>query len=87
VVSPKPKKKTSSRAASAATTNVSDFNSFFNVGDSDPFPAVDFDQTDNFFRSAGDDISTGSGHPFFSQSNNQRRDQFDPRNYKTESGR
>lgn len=85
IVSPKQKKKTSSRAAPKSTTTTSDFNTFFDAGGSDPFSATDFGQ--NFFKSAGDDESTGSGHPFFSQSNSKQRDPFDPRNYKTEAGR
>lgn len=52
----------------------------------DPFAAETFDTGNNFFASGFDDQSTGSGNPFFRDTDNSNT-YFDPRQYKTEQGR
>ena len=57
---------------------------FSDVDANDPFPATF--QGSNFFKTHVDDQSTGSGHPFFTQSGNKKKEAtFDPRNYKASS--
>jgi len=58
--------------------------SFLDFEPGNPFPDGSFGGK-NFFDGSSDDQSTGSGHPFFKQTD-QSRNLFDPRNYKTESG-
>lgn len=61
------------------------FSSFSNMDVDDPFPATF--QGSNFFKTPAEDKSTGSGHSFFTQSGNKKKETaFDPRKHKATSG-
>lgn len=78
-------KRPSSTGAATATTPDESLGSFFNATSTDPFPAESFGG-DNFFANEQFDNESASSNPFFKEGGN-KKDMFDPRNYKTESGR
>jgi hypothetical protein len=71
--------------APALTSGGAALNNFFDSSETDPFPAASFGDN-NFFAQEFDNESTGASNPFF-KNPKAKKDQFDPRNYKTESGR
>jgi hypothetical protein len=72
-------------SAPAPTSGGDALNDFFDSSATDPFPAASFGDN-NFFAQEFDNESTGASNPFF-KNPEANKDQFDPRNYKTESGR
>jgi hypothetical protein len=75
---------------SAPANGAQSLDSFFDATATDPFPSATFGDLNNVFAQTFDDQSTGS-NPFFKQPEKEKAEgknkKFDPRNYKTESGR
>lgn len=84
-IPPPPAKSPPAASGPAPTSGGAALNNFFDSSETDPFPAESFGN-DNFFAQEFDNQSTGASNPFF-KNGGAKKDQFDPRNYKTESGR